>query len=247
MNDVSAIILAAGRGVRMEGKTPKVLLKLSGKPIIFWAIEALMKIGIEDVNVIINDKSKRIKFIVNKEFPKVQFVEHQGILGTGGSTKAALDVLKLKTTVLVLFGDDSGLYKKETIRRFVEFHKNEDNIGTFLTCVMDKPTDIGGLKIDEKGNVVGVMTRSEMERLNIRQHQVACGAFCFDRGWLKKNIGKVAISKISGELPLPGIIYVGAGRGEYMRTYLMDDVNQWNSVNTRKELEEARKKKRLLI
>ena len=229
----------------MGGTTPKVLLKIKGKPIIFWAIESLLKIGIDDIYVVVNFGAEKIKKSVGGEYPEVKFVHHTGVLGTGGSTRAAVDKIELKNTVLVLFGDDSALYKSATLKRFVMAHEKAQNTATFMTISFDKPSAIGGLLIDEDGRVLGVMTKSELEESRCGRHQVACGAFCFDRKWLKENIGLVKKSDSSGEVPLPGLIYVGAEKGEFARTFEISDSNEWGSVNTKDELKEVRRKKKL--
>ena len=54
MSQVKALILAAGRGERMRpltDHTPKPLLKVHGKPLIEWHIEALARGGVRDIVV----------------------------------------------------------------------------------------------------------------------------------------------------------------------------------------------------
>lgn len=54
MSEVKALILAAGRGERMRpltDHTPKPLLKVRGKPLIEWHIEALARGGVRDIVV----------------------------------------------------------------------------------------------------------------------------------------------------------------------------------------------------
>jgi choline kinase len=52
---MKAIILAAGRGSRMEGLTaqlPKCMVKLQGRPLLAWQVEALQAAGIKEIGVV---------------------------------------------------------------------------------------------------------------------------------------------------------------------------------------------------
>jgi len=52
---MKAIILAAGRGSRMQGYTderPKCLVELRGKPLLHWQLDALRSAGIDDIALV---------------------------------------------------------------------------------------------------------------------------------------------------------------------------------------------------
>ena len=54
-----AIILAAGRGSRMKKLTemhPKCLIKFKGKSLLDWQIEAIKKVGIENIALVTGTK-----------------------------------------------------------------------------------------------------------------------------------------------------------------------------------------------
>ena len=61
-------ILAAGRGSRIKGTTPKVLLKINGKTLIQNAIELAENFS-KDINIIISEKLSFLK----KNFSKYNF------------------------------------------------------------------------------------------------------------------------------------------------------------------------------
>ena len=48
MSELAAIILAAGKGTRMKSKLPKVLHKLSGRPMLEHVIDAADEAGADD-------------------------------------------------------------------------------------------------------------------------------------------------------------------------------------------------------
>ena len=52
MNDVCALVLAAGDGKRMKSKYPKVLCRVLEQPMIQWVLRSVRDAGIEKICVI---------------------------------------------------------------------------------------------------------------------------------------------------------------------------------------------------
>ncbi len=68
---MKAIILAAGRGSRMKHLTderPKCLVKLRGKPLIEWQLEALSAAGISDIAIVTGYKKELLSCYKLTEF-----------------------------------------------------------------------------------------------------------------------------------------------------------------------------------
>ena len=60
MSEFAAIILAAGKGTRMKSKLPKVLHKLSGKPMLEHVLDAAGEAGVDDEIVIVGFGSEKV-------------------------------------------------------------------------------------------------------------------------------------------------------------------------------------------
>ena len=68
---MKAILLCAGQGRRLlpyTESTPKCLLELSGKHFIEWQIDALNKIGIDDVIAVVGYAAKQVESILNDRY-----------------------------------------------------------------------------------------------------------------------------------------------------------------------------------
>jgi len=108
---MTAMILAAGLGTRMRpltDHTPKPLLKVAGRPLIVWHIEALKHAGFD--NIVINVAylgNQIIEYLGDgsKYGVKIQFSDEQGegALETAGGIIKALPMLS--ETFLVVNGD----------------------------------------------------------------------------------------------------------------------------------------------
>jgi dTDP-glucose pyrophosphorylase len=88
--DVPVVIMAGGRGARLEPFTkvlPKPLVPIHDKPIIEHIIERFTELGCSNFYLTVNYKGKLLKAYFDELQPnyKVQFVEEQEPLGTAGS------------------------------------------------------------------------------------------------------------------------------------------------------------------
>lgn len=244
MNDVAVILLAAGKGTRMESENPKVLHEILGKPIVLWDLELIQVLMPKETIIVVGHKALLVKQVIKKHNFSPKIVNQSEQLGTAHSVSTALSkVSQGVKTILVLYGDDACLYKPKTIKDFVMSHKKNGHFATFLTTSMAKPNAVGSVYKDSYGNILGIYTLSQMLEKGITKNEVVCGAFCFNKRWLLKNIKKIVPNPRTGEYGLPSLIGIGVQQNEFVKTYLLKDSSEWNSINTSEELLQAEKKK----
>ena len=77
-----AIILAAGKGKRMESELPKVLVPVCGRPMIRYVIDAVRAAGVERMVVVVGYRADLVRHELAGE-PGVEFAEQTEQLGTG--------------------------------------------------------------------------------------------------------------------------------------------------------------------
>ena len=92
LGDVAVVIMAGGRGTRMEPFTkvlPKPLVPIHEKPIIEHIVDRFTELGCSDFHLTVNYKSKIMKAYFEELLPdyKVNFVDEQEPLGTAGSLR----------------------------------------------------------------------------------------------------------------------------------------------------------------
>lgn len=113
-----AVILAAGEGQRLRPFTanrPKVMIKIAGKPILQYVVEALKNNGITDIIIVCGYKKEHIYdyFEEDEDLRKgIRYVEQDKQLGTAHALKCAENLLGEE--FLVLPGDN--IIEKETIK-----------------------------------------------------------------------------------------------------------------------------------
>ncbi|MDR3490685.1 MAG: nucleotidyltransferase family protein [Gammaproteobacteria bacterium] len=102
-----AMILAAGRGERMKeltALTPKPLLRIAGKYLIDYSIEALKKFGIHEIVINVCYRADEIKKVLGngeRYGVNIIFSEETEALETGGGIFQALPLLGAQPFVVV--------------------------------------------------------------------------------------------------------------------------------------------------
>ena len=89
-----AIILAGGEGKRMKSDKPKTLSEVLGKPMLLWVMNALRKVGIDDICVVKGYKKECIEEYLGTLDFKVESVFQAERLGTGHAVMMAKDFLE---------------------------------------------------------------------------------------------------------------------------------------------------------
>ena len=103
-NQLNIIILAAGKGTRMNSELPKVLNKVNGKTMLEHVLDQSKLLKPKKIFIIINKNMISIK----KMFPNEDFIIQPQQLGTGHAVRTFLNKVKIlrNEKFLVLYGDN---------------------------------------------------------------------------------------------------------------------------------------------
>ncbi|TMI75904.1 MAG: bifunctional UDP-N-acetylglucosamine diphosphorylase/glucosamine-1-phosphate N-acetyltransferase GlmU, partial [Bacillati bacterium ANGP1] len=150
MEQVHAVVLAAGKGKRMHSDLPKVLHLLCGQPLILYVFDALHHAGIPSSIVVVGQGDDRVCEVVG---PQARYVEQPEPRGTGHAVMTALPLLPQDgTPVLVLYGD-TPLLTAETIHALLALHRTSGSAATLLSAQVPDPTGYGRVIRDHDGRV----------------------------------------------------------------------------------------------
>jgi bifunctional N-acetylglucosamine-1-phosphate-uridyltransferase/glucosamine-1-phosphate-acetyltransferase GlmU-like protein len=133
---ILALLLAAGKGTRMESTLPKPLIPLRGKPILQHLIDSIETARTDDqdytieIALILGHQGERIKEALGSNYT---IVLQKPQRGTGHAVQAAKDLLGTYSDIIVFVGD-SPLLKSETIGKLIRHHIDNQMDCTFLTA-----------------------------------------------------------------------------------------------------------------
>ena len=137
--NIDFIILAAGKGTRMGGDSPKVLADLAGRPMIQHLLDTVETFPKAKTSVIVGYKSKEVQesVICSKN---ISFINQKNQLGTAHAVKQALPALRNNSVSVVLYGD-APLVQKSTLNKLIK-SALKGNL-SLLTFIKEDPTGYG--------------------------------------------------------------------------------------------------------
>lgn len=188
---MQAIILAAGKGVRMGDltvSTPKPMLPLLGKPLLEWRLAMLPEM-ITEVILVVGYFGEQIKDYFGNEWQgrSIRYIHHEQLDGTGGAMQLVYKLGVFRSPALVTNGDD--LYRQEDLTRLLS-HQT-----AVLACELLDASRFGLLDTDREGQLVGIIERPHAPGYGL----VNTGAYMLDEAYF--SFSPVSISETEYGLP----------------------------------------------
>jgi bifunctional UDP-N-acetylglucosamine pyrophosphorylase / glucosamine-1-phosphate N-acetyltransferase len=235
-SDLAAIVLAAGKGVRMKSELPKVFHPLAGKPMLEHVLLTLKKIGVERVLAVVGHKKELI--IDHFRDWGISFVEQKEQLGTGHAVMQAEPLLKgFNGTVLVLAGD-VPLLSARTLKKLVEFHLSRHSSATVLTAELPDAGNYGRIIRNQDGLIIKIVEKKDANPDELNVKEINSGTYCFDAKALFAALAEVKPENAQKEYYLTDTIGILRRQGMPVFAFLAEDFHETLGVNTQEELKE---------
>lgn len=235
MNKLKAVILAAGKGTRMNSDLPKVIHKCLGRPMVHYVIQACKDAGAGEVCVIVGYKGREVKDAI---YDVVDYVEQKEQLGTGHAVKCAGDFLTGEGETLILFGD-TPLITADTLKRLKDYHREKGNTVTVLSAMVDDPTGYGRIIRDENGNFIKSVEHKDANEAELASHEINSGMYIFDTKELRQALDLLTTDNAQGEYYLPDTLTIIKDKGLKADAFALENAEDITGVNDQQQLAEA--------
>lgn len=233
MNNLVAIILAAGKGTRMHSKYPKVLHKVGGKPMLQHVIDAADICGADKKVIIVGHEAEMVETMVGSQGTIALQAEQ---LGTGHAVMQTADALnKFNGTALILCGD-TPLLNGEELKKFCEAHKKSGAAATVLTAIMDDPFGYGRIIRDINGNVEGIVEQKDATEAQRSIKEINTGIYCIECPQLFEALSTLTNNNAQGEYYLTDVLQKLRSAGQKIGGISTADSDMVMGINSRRQL-----------
>ena len=235
---LQTLIMAAGKGTRMESDLPKVLHTVHDRPLLDYVIDAALKTGSEKIIVIIGHQAE----LVRKTFASrnLIFVEQFEQLGTGHAVLQAQHVFShYQGNILILCGD-VPLLSAEILQQFINEHVSSRVTLSVLTTLLDNPQGYGRIvKEDGTQKILRIVEERDATPAERLIKEINSGIYLAESPFLFDAVSRITNTNKQKEYYLTDIVEIANRDGLSVRACLTADSQAVMGINTPEELKRA--------
>ncbi len=237
MKDLSAIVLAAGKGTRMKSDLAKVLHTCLGRPLIDWVLDQAETAGAKHQVVVVGHQRESVMAATGGR--GVDFAVQAEQLGTGHAVQMCKEAFVNRSGHVIVLSGDVPLLTAETLNRLQEVHNTQNRDATVLTAVFDDPTGYGRVLRDADGSVLGIVEHKDASKDELAVKEINSGIYLFDIELLFKYIQRLDTDNAQAELYLTDVLRFLVDDGYSVGALATDDQAEIQGVNTVDQLAEV--------
>ena len=236
MEQWAGVVLAAGDGVRMKSRLPKVLHRVCGKELIRYPVDLLGQLGIRRVVVVVSPTNGgAIQELLGD---LAEYVTQPKVSGTGDAVSRAAALLKDEAEHILVLNGDVPLLGLDSTRQMMGHHLKEACDMTMLTATGVVTQDLGRVLRDGQGQVVDVVEASNWKGASDGPAEVNGGVYCFNVAWLRGNLTRIKPSP-EGEKYLTSLVGIGKAGDAKIQGVNCAESSELLGVNNRLQLSQA--------
>ena len=231
---VMTIIMAAGKGTRMNSNKSKLVHKIYGKELVTRVVELAEKIGSKEVVAVVGHLREQVQAVLGD---RVKYAYQDELLGTGHAVMQARKYLEGKKGKVVILYGDVPIIRPETLKNLINKSIKSKECATLLTAKYENPTGYGRIIRDEGGNIKAIVEEKDADILQKEIKEINSGIYCFDIEELLKALSKITNDNSQKEYYLTDVIKIMNEEGLKTGAVIVEDNTEILGVNDRSQLE----------
>lgn len=228
-----AVVLAAGRGSRLESPKAKVLHKIFDKPVLAWVLDTLAEVDIEEIIVVCGYQAEEVQSFLHA-YPATTVIQTEQ-LGTGHALQVASSAIgDYEGTVLVVNGD-CPLIESSTINNLLTEHQENILDLSFLSCELDKPFGYG--RVIRKGSdIMAIKEEKDCSEAEKLISEINAGVYAFEWQTISPGLKTLSNNNAQEEYYLTDLVSWSYSQGLASATSKINTPYEVMGINTREDL-----------
>lgn len=238
--DIKSVILAAGKGTRMKSNLPKVLHEIMGKALVGYVLDSVKHITNENF-VIVGHHAEEVEKYVISHYENAKTVLQSPQLGTGHAVSMVCPMLENYSGQVLILCGDTPLITEDTLKKFVEYHRENKSDITVMSAIFENPTNYGRIIRDTDNSLKCIVEEKDATLEQKAIKEVNAGIYCINWAKVKSAFSQLTSNNAQGEYYLTDIIEWGKKNGLSVNAYIMENNIETFGINSRVQLAEALK------
>lgn len=244
------VILAAGKGTRMQSKQPKVLHQIGGLSMLQHTVATAKALGAEKIIVIYGHGGEQVQQAIQDD--AIVWVEQKEQLGTGHAVQQAIPELSknLDDQVLILYAD-VPLVRTTTLANLL--NQLEEASLAILSTQLKDPTGYGRIVRDENDHVAKIVEEKDADSFIRKINEINTGIIAAKCSGLINWLNQLTDNNAQGEYYLTDCAELAVRDAAQVKASICADPHEVMGVNSRLQLAELetvyqqRERKRLML
>ena len=242
---LAIVLLAAGKGTRMNSKKQKILHDVGGKPMVQHVFEAAETEGDLPPVLVVAPGETSVHDLFGE---RAEYVVQDEQLGTGHATMVTRPFLENRADQIIVTYGDMPLLKAETLQQLAHKQAESGSAIVMLSVIGPVSSTFGRVIRGTDGGVLEIVEVAEAKQrpnteeiLNIQE--LNAGVYCFDAAFLWQNIDQLPLRQArSGvEYYLTDMIETAVSQKRRVDAIITEDPDECLGAGTRPELVEVEK------
>ena len=225
---LSIVILAAGKGTRMNSQLPKVLQPLAGKPILQYVLDTSHSLQPNNISIVAGHKSEMLRELIKDKNISWRIQDAQ--LGTGHAVIQAIPDLKSDKT-LILYGD-VPLIKKADLQSLIK----KSNTGLAVMTHIKNGANSYGRIIREDYEIQGIIEDKDCNEEQKKIKEINTGILAADTKYLKQWLSRLTNENAQKEYYLTDIVKFAVEDNITVSSHEAKEEVSISGVNSKSEL-----------
>jgi bifunctional UDP-N-acetylglucosamine pyrophosphorylase / glucosamine-1-phosphate N-acetyltransferase len=235
-----AVVLAAGLGTRMRSATPKVLHQLCGRPMLAYLLDAWSSTAdgaVAGPPIIVY--SPPVEAVTRAFADVATFALQEKPRGSGDAVRAAIAALPDDATEVLVLSGDVPLVTGVDLEAILEARRADDAAIALASVFAADPAQLGRVVRGEFGTVERIVEAKDATADELAGNETNAGLYAFDATWLRRRIGSLEPSPVTGEIYLTDLVRFAREDGRIVSAVGFEDDGRFDGINDRSQLAAA--------
>lgn len=232
------VVLAAGKGSRMNSDLPKVLHQIAGQSLLAHVLKSAFSLGPDCIHVVVGHQKQQVidAFSNHPEKQRLNWVEQTEQLGTGHAVSTAMPAIPTDANVLMLTAD-VPLIQAHTLRAMVSAMAHAPL--ALLTADVRNPFGLGRITRDTSGNITGIVEQKDATEAQRAIREINSGILCARSADLARWLQQIGNQNAQQEYYLTDIVALAHEEGAPVFGTQPESETEVMGINTRVQLAEV--------